>query len=136
MIKKPIEGSDYCVRVLNFPDAAIGGTVVEDADGFNNVYINARRSVEAQRESFLHELRHIARDDFHNGLPIEEVEDARHESPALFAALDYDTTEEYAQSVEERLGIRITLADDATIQEVAETVAWLESIRDPWRATD
>lgn len=133
MKKTLIEGSDYSVRLLDFPDSTIGGAVVEDAEGFNTVFINARRSIEAQRESFRHELCHIARDDFHNDLSIEEVEADGGESPVVSAALQYDTTEEYAQFVEDELGIRLNLADDASVEDVADTVAWLESMRDPWR---
>ena len=73
-MKTPIEGSDYCVRVLNFPDATIGGVVVEDQDGFFSIYINARRSLDAQQDSLRHEIAHIANNDFHNGRRIEDVE--------------------------------------------------------------
>ena len=132
MKKTLIEGSDYSVRLLDFPDSTIGGAVVEDAEGFNTVFINSRRSIEAQRESFRHELRHIVRDDFHNDLSIEEVEADTDESPVVSAALQYDTTAEYAQFVEDELGIRLNFAEDASVEEVAATVAWLEAMRNPW----
>ena len=136
MAKKTlIEGSDYCVRVLDFPDATVGGSVVEDSEGFHNVYINAKRSAEAQRESYLHELRHIARDDFHNELPIYEVEEGYTLSPGP-EALAYDTVEDYAHFVEEELGIRLNLSADATIEEVWKTVAFIKAMRDPWRAEE
>ncbi len=70
-----IEGSDYCVRVINFP-TYLGGAVVVDEDGFYNVYLNARCSWEKQRKSLAHELRHIARNDFYNDMDITEVESA------------------------------------------------------------
>lgn len=69
-----IEFSDYVVRVIDFPDATIGGAVVVGDDDFYNVYINARRSLESQAASLQHELRHIAEDDFYNGKPIGEIE--------------------------------------------------------------
>lgn len=69
-----IEGSDYVVRVIDFPDATIGGAVIAGDDDFYNVYINARRSWESQAVSLMHELRHIAEDDFYNGKPISEIE--------------------------------------------------------------
>lgn len=59
---------------LTFPDATLGGSVVEDCDGFYSVYINSRRSWEAQKIAFIHEYNHMANDDFHNGKNIREVE--------------------------------------------------------------
>lgn len=73
-MKTPIKGSDYCVRILDFPDSTISGAVSEDEDGFYCVYINSRVSWEKQRKSFLHEISHIANDDFHNGLSVAEIE--------------------------------------------------------------
>lgn len=135
MAKAPIEGSDYIVRVLDFPDATVGGSVVEDSEGFHNIYINARRTTEAQRESFIHELRHIARDDFHNDLSIAEVEDESADQPDPML-ISYDTVEEYAHYVEEELGITLNLSDDARIEDVHETVAFLKTLRDPWKDTE
>lgn len=130
---KLIENADYFVRVENVPfPATIGGLVTPNDDGTHTIIINARRSIEAQRESFRHELRHIARDDFHNDLSIEEVEADNDESPVVSAALQYDTTEEYAQFVEDELGIRLNLAEDASVEDVAATVAWLDAMRNPW----
>lgn len=127
MAKTPIDGSDYTVRVVDFPDATVGGSVVEDADGFHNIYINARRSAEAQRDSFFHELRHIAHNDFHNELPISEIEESASQSDD--ETLIYNTVEEYAQFVEAEWGIRLNLDSDATLKEVSETVAFLRSLR-------
>lgn len=73
-MKIPIEGSDYCVRIVDFPDATVGGTVVEDYDGFCSIYINARRSCEEQRKSLRHEIAHIVNNDFHNGKNIAKIE--------------------------------------------------------------
>ena len=133
MKKKLIEGRDFCVRLVDFPDATIGGSVIEDADGFNNVYINSRRSIEAQRESLRHEVRHIARDDFHNGLPIDVVESGEREDYDIPSAAAYNTTEEYAKAVEDELGITLNFADDATIEELRLTVEFILQLRDPWR---
>lgn len=74
-MKTLIEGSDYCVRVIDFP-THLGGAVVTSEDGFYNVYLNARCSWEKQREAFLHEMQHITRDDFYNDKDIMEVESA------------------------------------------------------------
>lgn len=50
------------------------GAVRVDADGFPSIYINGALSPAAQKRAFMHELRHILRDDINNSLPIEEVE--------------------------------------------------------------
>lgn len=68
-----IEGSDYCVRVINFP-TYIGGAVVVDEDGFYNVYLNARCSWEKQKKSLAHELMHLENNDFYNGEDISVIE--------------------------------------------------------------
>lgn len=133
---KLIEGADYFVRVDNVPfPATIGGLVTPNDDGTHTIILNARRSIEAQRESFIHELRHIARDDFHNDLPIYEVEEGDSLYPGP-EALEYDTVEDYTHFVEEELGIRLNLSADATIEEVWKTVAFIKAMRDPWRAKE
>ena len=73
-MKKLIEGSDYCIFVVDFPDSTIGGAVIPNDDGTFSVYINSRRSFEAQVASLYHELAHISGNDFYNGLSIGEVE--------------------------------------------------------------
>ncbi|WP_317855630.1 hypothetical protein [Chakrabartyella piscis] len=37
---------------------------MEDDNGFFNIYINSKLSVEMQKEALEHELRHIQRNDF------------------------------------------------------------------------
>lgn len=65
---------DFFVRVLDFPDATVGGALVPNDDGTFSVYLNARRSWEEQREAYKHEVGHAIDDDFNNGRPISEVE--------------------------------------------------------------
>jgi len=69
-----IEGSDYTIRVIDFPTAAIGGAVVMDDDGHYNIYINGRRSWEAQRISLRHEMKHLLCSDFDGDKRIEDIE--------------------------------------------------------------
>ena len=64
---------EYRVRLMPFP-GDIKAAVRFDKEGFPNIYINVKLSPEAQKRAFLHELRHIQRDDINNDLPIEEVE--------------------------------------------------------------
>lgn len=70
---RKLSEDEYIVRIVPLP-GCVNGVVRLSEDGFYNVYINANLSPEAQRRAVLHELRHIARDDFYNALPIEEVE--------------------------------------------------------------
>ncbi len=53
----------YMVRYLDLPTRTRGVTV-EDDNGFFNIYINSKLSVEMQKEALEHELRHIQRNDF------------------------------------------------------------------------
>ncbi len=69
-----LDGADFFVRIVDLP-VGVGGCVSPNADGTYNVYINACYNIERQRESYKHELRHIERDDFNSGLPIEQIED-------------------------------------------------------------
>jgi len=69
-----IDGADFFVRVVDLP-FGVGGCVTPNDDGTFSVYINARYDRRKQQESYNHELRHIERNDFYNGLPIEQIED-------------------------------------------------------------
>ena len=64
---------DYCVRVINLPGSIGGATRLSDGD-FGNVYINDQMSPQGRKRAFLHEIRHIERDDFYNNKPIQEIE--------------------------------------------------------------
>lgn len=63
----------YRVYLMPFP-GDINGAVRVDEEGYPSIYINEYLSPEARKKAFLHELRHILRDDINNNLPIEEVE--------------------------------------------------------------
>lgn len=64
---------EYRVYLVKFP-GTIHGAVSIDADGFPSIYINDALSPDAKRAAFLHEIRHIERDDFYNNKSIREVE--------------------------------------------------------------
>ena len=68
-----ITDGDFCTRMVNLPGCIGGATRLSDGD-YANVYINDQLSPQAKRRVFLHEIRHIERDDFFNGLSIQEVE--------------------------------------------------------------
>jgi len=64
---------DYHVYMIPFP-GDIKAAVRIDAEGYASIYINDYLSPEAKKKAFLHEIRHIERDDFYNSLPISIIE--------------------------------------------------------------
>lgn len=64
---------EYRVYMMPFP-GDIMGMVRIDNEGYPSIYINDRLSPQAKKRAFLHELKHIQRDDFFNSLPIEVAE--------------------------------------------------------------
>ena len=59
-----LENADYFIRTVPMPPA-VHGSVCPNSDGTFSVYINARDSIERQREALDHEVKkHIANDDF------------------------------------------------------------------------
>lgn len=67
------EDGTYCVRLIELPEKVRGMTVV-DADGFANIYLNARSSLAEQQKALRHELEHVRRDDVYSDVGIREVE--------------------------------------------------------------
>lgn len=64
---------DYHVYLMPFP-GDIRAAVRLDAEGYPSIYINDKLSPEAKKRAFLHELRHIRNNDFHNGKKLKEIE--------------------------------------------------------------
>lgn len=64
---------NYRVYMVALP-GDIKGAVRVDNDGFVSIYINDCLSPKAKRDVFLHELRHIYRNDFYNVENIRSVE--------------------------------------------------------------
>lgn len=64
---------EYRIRQLDLP-CTIKGFVALDEDGFANIYVNSKLTREEQSKAALHELRHVARDDFYNNMDIWSVE--------------------------------------------------------------
>lgn len=69
-----LDGSDFFVRVIDFPTCTCGGMVMPNDDGTFSVYINAKVSADQQRRAYRHEVNHIENDDFYNGKSIREAE--------------------------------------------------------------
>ena len=64
---------EYRIRQLDLP-CTVKGFVALDEDGFANIYVNSKLTREEQSKAALHELRHVARDDFYNNTDIRSVE--------------------------------------------------------------
>lgn len=55
---------DYQVKLIQFPNAKVKESVVENEDGSYTIFIEASLSREMQQESFEHAMRHIMGEDF------------------------------------------------------------------------
>lgn len=136
-MKIPIEGADYFVRAVDLQDGTVDAAVRPNDDGSYSVYINTRATREAQRAAMDHELEHMVEDDFNNGRPISEIE---HRQPKK--QKKYHDKHHKAVDPQERARvrslirqawtddhIRIVDAENATLEDLEETLAWLKSLR-------
>lgn len=64
---------DYTVRLIDM-EVTVPGVCVLDAEGWPNIYINARLSRDGQKNALDHELRHLRDDDHYNSADIREIE--------------------------------------------------------------
>lgn len=65
--------NEYQIRLMDLP-YTVKAVVAMDEEGFSNIYVNSRLSQEEQFKAAMHELRHVARDDFYNDLSIRTIE--------------------------------------------------------------
>ena len=68
-----IEGQDYIVRYVPFPNCGVDGAIVSHPD-IACVYINSRICPKRQREALQHELDHLKNDDLYSEEPAVEIE--------------------------------------------------------------
>ena len=69
----PLEGFDYFIYFRELP-VGIYACVATNPDGTYTIWLDPRRSRDQLKEDLAHEIRHIARNDFYNGQPIQIVE--------------------------------------------------------------
>lgn len=70
-----IEGIDYWVRYVQFPNMASESVVVSHGDGTFTIYINSLFSRERQKDRLEHELKHLADEHFYrDDLSIQQIE--------------------------------------------------------------
>lgn len=56
---------EYRVIMLDLP-TTVKGYVLQTFDGYSTIVLNSRLNIWQNRASFLHEMEHIIRDDFHS----------------------------------------------------------------------
>ena len=72
-----IEGADYFVRVIDFPDGVVScGMLLLNDDGTYSVYLDARSSVDKQKKAMRHEYAHMAHDDIYGDKDIRSIEES------------------------------------------------------------
>lgn len=72
-MRLPIENVDFFVYFMEMPKGVYAFVMPND-DGTFSMFLDPRRTRDQQKEDYIHELIHIMRDDFYNGLPIQVVE--------------------------------------------------------------
>lgn len=84
---KYIEGIDYWIRFIEFPNMASESVVASHGDGTFTIYINTLFPPEVQQERLQHELEHIEDNHFYRDdlsiVQIEHQADHRHQSAAI-----------------------------------------------------
>lgn len=70
---KMLTEDEYRVYLVPLP-GTIKAAVRLAPDGFPSIYINDALSPAAKKRAYLHEIRHILRNDHYNSKTIEEVE--------------------------------------------------------------
>ena len=74
---KYLEGVDYWVRLVEFPNMASPSVAVSNGDGTFTIYVNSRFSPEKLAEGLRHELEHLEGEHFYrDDVELAELEAA------------------------------------------------------------
>lgn len=73
-----IEGLDYIVRYVPFPNTGADGAVLSSPDGLACIYINSRVCPKRQQQALKHELEHLMNDDLYSEESAIEIEGRMH----------------------------------------------------------
>ena len=68
-----IEGQDYVLRYVPFPNCAADGAILKHPD-IPCIYINTRVSPKRQKKALKHELEHLKNDDLYSEEPTWLIE--------------------------------------------------------------
>ena len=74
-----VEGQDFTVRVIPFPNCKVDGAIVSDPDGCSCIYINSRVCLSRQMKALRHEIEHLIKGDLYSEEPVEVIEGRMHE---------------------------------------------------------
>lgn len=66
--------NNYMVVYDNLPYKVRGFTMYNGSEDFYTIVLNSKYGHESIKQTFLHELKHIMRDDFHSCADVSEIE--------------------------------------------------------------
>lgn len=69
---------DYTVQLISFPTVKVHEAVTPNEDGSVTIFIDKNMTFEAQKERFLHAMKHLIGNDFGKD-NIQEIETKAHE---------------------------------------------------------
>ena len=69
----PIENADYFIYYVNLPPKIFAFVALNPDDTYS-IYLDPRRSYDQLLDDYIHELWHIIRGDFYNGIPVYIIE--------------------------------------------------------------
>ena len=69
----PIEQCDYFIRYIKLPPKIFAFVTVNPDDTYT-IFLDPRRSYDQLLDDYIHELWHIIRGDFYNGIPVYIIE--------------------------------------------------------------
>ena len=70
-----IEGMDYIIREVPFPNCSVDGAIVSQPDGLACIYINRNVCQKRKREALKHELEHLANGDLYSEESASSIEE-------------------------------------------------------------
>ena len=70
-----LEDAHYYIRIVKLPEG-IKAMIIPNDDSTFRLYLDSRRTWEQWLDDWEHEIWHLLRNDFYNGLPIQIVERA------------------------------------------------------------
>ncbi len=68
---------DYQIQLINFPSGKVHEAVTPNEDGSFTIFIDKRLTWEAQRERFLHVMKHLYGNDFEKE-DVQKIESEAH----------------------------------------------------------
>lgn len=68
-----IPDCDFFIYYIDLPPT-VRGVVTPNPDSTYSIFINSNLSDEKKRSAYIHEVKHILRDDFYNGQPLQIIE--------------------------------------------------------------